>query len=811
MKGVQVHPDHLRLDNSISTNDNYSCQWHWFIIAGFERAANGSPGLAEKSEILKQNDIIAGVNDISFMNKTFHKCIQALRIAEWPLTLHILRNPEVKDTMIEGWVIRVLENSQPLLSRKDAIRLAWQNQNPQNTSYRCYLELLENNNLTLRRPTRGGGMTHQIERYWSMSNAIIVRRVCEKSDITTTSPRWCVDVGLGINSVETTIRIQLNGRDEMHSWGDALENAARLSLEPTNELSREPKPLGSDRNGIALDKATEFQIDRNSPVLTMQPTSVLDNSKIGSTLNADTRNYNIKDKIENDKASNAPRIEDIESSGNLYKGLEIVTRFEEELSNRSVDEFRSAEWLAKSIVFQKRAPLNLVVKGVEKLTNTLDDEQAQGGHWIVVSGFTNIKTTNGHTLGLAESSGRIYKSDIIVGINNRSLPEFGSFNDFAHTVRGAQWPLTLNLLRDVRANPSDTEGWVVHCSLNYMTHDASTDHIVKVARGNSSQRYLSLYGQHLYYHTAVNGGAMRARPQGKWVLSDVDCLLGVFDKNAPEGERWIVVLKLRTPVSLKSTSEASSRMIGHASFTIATEMHMREWLFHLANYPFYQKRRSGGVSSHQEGALKQQTLQHLIVLPKIVTLDIKPADHAAGGKSGRSSALENSIDSFFHSDYDDLLVTHEMMLNKYGESTYIPPKRLDGRQPISTAIPPLGFAVTSGGNLRNSNEIVSNSNNATSDNEVHTFSGKAFSRALDENDKKVAQELLISALHTTKQVEESSTLCDALLKYKQQLNGYLSIPDTMLLLSIIGVPCAESKLNTDERTLVEEINERIRR
>ena len=42
-----------------------------------------------KSEILKQNDIIAGVNDISFMNKTFHKCIQALRIAEWPLTLHI--------------------------------------------------------------------------------------------------------------------------------------------------------------------------------------------------------------------------------------------------------------------------------------------------------------------------------------------------------------------------------------------------------------------------------------------------------------------------------------------------------------------------------------------------------------------------------------------------------------------------------------------------------------------------------------------------------------------------------------------------
>ena len=123
VKGVEADPHHINL--TARTNDpSKRRRNHWFVITGFERAVDGSVGVAEKSGVIKPGDIVAGVNRTTFLDKDFHGCRQSMRIAEWPLTLHILSNPDRVPSAVEGWVVRVLENGRHLMSAKDEVRSA---------------------------------------------------------------------------------------------------------------------------------------------------------------------------------------------------------------------------------------------------------------------------------------------------------------------------------------------------------------------------------------------------------------------------------------------------------------------------------------------------------------------------------------------------------------------------------------------------------------------------------------------------------------------------------------------------------------
>jgi hypothetical protein len=77
-------------------------------------------------------------------------------MAEWPLTIHLLRDKEREPNLIEGWAVAVREDGRPLMSAKDEVRLKWQNQKPGPDTFRCYLELRPHSgDLALFRPTAG--------------------------------------------------------------------------------------------------------------------------------------------------------------------------------------------------------------------------------------------------------------------------------------------------------------------------------------------------------------------------------------------------------------------------------------------------------------------------------------------------------------------------------------------------------------------------------------------------------------------------------------------------------------------------------
>ena len=100
-----------------------SCQvtHNWLTVTGFERGQDGSLGLAEESGAVKSCDVVAGVNRTSFLDKTFNECLKSIAMAEWPLTVHLLRDPEREPSLIEGWAVAVRENGRPLMSAKDEV------------------------------------------------------------------------------------------------------------------------------------------------------------------------------------------------------------------------------------------------------------------------------------------------------------------------------------------------------------------------------------------------------------------------------------------------------------------------------------------------------------------------------------------------------------------------------------------------------------------------------------------------------------------------------------------------------------------
>ena len=172
---------------------------------------DGSMGLAEESGSVRPCDVIAGVNRTSFLDKTFNECLRSIAMAEWPLTVHLLRDAEKEPSLIEGWAVAVKEDGRPLMSARDEVRLKWQNQKPGPDTYRCYLELRpRSGDLLLSRPLPGGGVDHTPERSWSLRDVGVVRRVCEKPS-SGVGARWCVDLTLHAGSLsKTVLRVQVS-------------------------------------------------------------------------------------------------------------------------------------------------------------------------------------------------------------------------------------------------------------------------------------------------------------------------------------------------------------------------------------------------------------------------------------------------------------------------------------------------------------------------------------------------------------------------------------------------------------------------
>jgi Mg/Co/Ni transporter MgtE len=376
-------------------------------------------------------------------------------------------------------------------------------------------------------------------------------------------------------------------------------------------------------------------------------------------------------------------------------GLEAVTRgpgFNAQAASSSTP----VSWVTQSVTFERKAPLNLVVKGVAKELTEKDRKAAKKrakrsghgvgassaaqlanlGHWIVVSGFT--PRPDGQP-GPAEASGKVRVSDCVVGVNGEPLPEGTTFNEFARSVREAAWPLTLHTVRDSGSDAPDAEGWVARMGLCPSVPagcpglalnggagaaaaaggggeegedggGAATNSSSEVTK-TSPRRYLVLRGRWLYYHQPVSGGALLSLPQGAWDMESVELLQGVYDKYGPTGEQWGVALKLREPVPVSSGSQA---MMGHVGVSFATEAEMQVWLERFAYWAAADRARQDAMGNRRKGGLRREHTKPLPVAASIWVTGLDSVDRLAGGTAARVAALRSRIDRMFFEEFESL-------------------------------------------------------------------------------------------------------------------------------------------------------------
>jgi Mg/Co/Ni transporter MgtE len=702
---------------------------HWLTVTGFERGQDGSMSLAEESGAIKPCDVIAGVNRTSFLDKTFNECLKSIAMAEWPLTLHLLRDPEKEPSLIEGWCVAVREDNRPLCSAKDEVRLKWQNQKPGPDTYRAYLELRPGTGeLLLSRPVSGGGMEQRPERCWHLRDVGVVRRVCEKPP-SGVGAKWCVDLSLHVNGgpMKTNLRIQLAGAAEMHVWGETLEAAARLpALQRATPQSLAGKHGGGLLAGVTM--VTEGQGDDDEetmdlPALLLQPKSAtslpLDLSGLpksgGFTFEVedagqlagsadqspssslvDSGRAQLADGDEDageasldDKAARSMQGGSYAASPSLaakLTGLASITRAPEDANaaeaaaasylealksgsakGKTARDFGAPMWVTQSVTFEKKAPLHLVVKGVAKT----GQQPKVKGHFIVVAGFT-AKDEAGRA-GPAEESGRIRIGDAIVGLNGEPLPENTTFNDFAKAVRECAWPLTLHLVRDSdKVDPPDHEGWVARLSLNPTQPEAL---LLNGAMDTSSS----------FVGGKAEGSSRRYLSlRGRWLQYHKPVPGGALAAK-PEGAWDISTVELlqavfdkhgppgeQWGVALKlrepvAVAPGSQAMMGHALICCATQADAQAWCQKLAHWALADRARADANKDRRRGGLKRGEAQPLVVAPTIWASGLDSADKMPAGS--RVSALRSRIDRMFFEEYDALLA----LVNAGPPEPYQPP------------------------------------------------------------------------------------------------------------------------------------------
>ena len=879
VKGVEADPHHINL--TARTNDpSKRRRNHWFVITGFERAVDGSVGVAEKSGVIKPGDIVAGVNRTTFLDKDFHGCRQSMRIAEWPLTLHILSNPDRVPSAVEGWVVRVLENGRHLMSAKDEVRLRWQNQHPDTDTYRCYLTLRLDGELLLTRPVDGGGMAHQPERVWSIHQASEVRKVCEESKgSTSVLPRWCVAVSFGAGAVRGSIRIQLPGMTEMHIWGDALEKITRKhrlssSREADKRMDWERGDVVSSlSNGLLKDveytivpSADDTSDEIDALPLIAQPKSTTSSPvEVASLAGEFTLHLAFRlfcllcllcfvcllsiDDLDagHEEASSVKKLNQFTALSldlaERLAGLQNATRCLYDTKKiQTMNHKPTFTWQIHSVIFNHREPLNLVVKGVAKADAPFRDEGFAGntetnkhGHWIIVSGFTSKDASGSvHVPGAAESTGRIFASDVLIGINDEPLADDITFNTFARTMRTAKWPLTLNFVRDPEADTPEQEGWVARCSVNTATVNTATHTLnpnypssFGVHNTKSVRRYLTLRGRRLSYHKPVRGGAMAAAPEGSWDLTQVECLMGVLDMHASVGEQWIVVLKLREPIS---ATPGNAAMTGHASFTTASQAELQTWLRKLAHYSHAERHRVDFKGKRLKGGLKQLQLHPLVVVPEIWSLPLKADEAAASirassGESTRVTMIRTHIDRYFFDNHAELTVLISSGRDEFGQRIVLPGSdagELRYRPPALSKtlrvrmMSDSSSAIVSGGPLFKLRSLrKSGSKTRSADIPLNTDDHtdpqrEKRERVLSIDEDEASRRRLASSLYATVRLGESRTLGDALFKYQEHRGVFLSVSDAQLLLHTVGIAELGSKMAKDETGMVEEVKNVIK-
>ncbi len=169
--------------------------------------------------------------------------------------------------------------------------------------------------------------------------------------------------------------------------------------------------------------------------------------------------------------------------------------------------------------------------------------------FVVVTGFT--RKDNG-AMGPAETSGEIGLMDFLVGVQDEQLVGL-TFNEVMDHLRGVEYPLKLQFIRNRNTVPPDFEGW----ALSYFPEFGDGEFHEEVRRkvkqttvfqtypdelqtNRLKRRYIELRGSELSFYKPAKGGAIQAIRSGFMETIDVQKVRRIKCWNAPDNQRFQV-------------------------------------------------------------------------------------------------------------------------------------------------------------------------------------------------------------------------------------------------------------------------------
>ena len=180
------------------------------VVTGFAKSKDGSPGPAQACEKIKAMDIIVGCNGVDLTELTFNECMSVIRHADWPKTLHFIRDPSTANAVPvikEGWT-------------KFGVAGAG------NAHRRRYLEVKEGD-IFYFKPTPGGAISKDPD---GNVQLVMVETFSKIMDRTTTEDEQFQIKILFKDASKLPVVIACASAEDMDEWADALPVRGRALL-----------------------------------------------------------------------------------------------------------------------------------------------------------------------------------------------------------------------------------------------------------------------------------------------------------------------------------------------------------------------------------------------------------------------------------------------------------------------------------------------------------------------------------------------------------------------------------------------------
>jgi hypothetical protein len=201
----------LNVKGVANRNDLQQVTNHWIVVTGFAKGKNGEIGPAEQAGNIKPMDIVVGCNGIDLTELTFNECMSVIRHADWPKTLHFIRDPNTAN-------------------KKPTIKEAWAQFGTAGAHRRRYLEVKEGE-IFHSKPTPGGAISQDPDGRVDLTVVTGARKLEDRS--AADDEKFQLIITLKDTAAE--VIIACDSLEQLDEWVEAISEA-EPSIEKPTEL-----------------------------------------------------------------------------------------------------------------------------------------------------------------------------------------------------------------------------------------------------------------------------------------------------------------------------------------------------------------------------------------------------------------------------------------------------------------------------------------------------------------------------------------------------------------------------------------------